>query len=598
MGVKGLWKVLRPAASTQSVTRLAVDGFNTNLDGNRGYRIGIDASIWFGHTEKLKNRQRLGKNHALRTLFFRCTHLLEVPLLPLFVFDGKDRPSVKRGKVVHAKSSKLQKKMQELVDAFGFQWHLAPGEAEAELAYLNTVGVIDAIWTDDVDAFIFGATTLIRNPSNTLSSNAAKPILNAAGRDDGKHVAVLTAHDLASHGDVQLSRGGLILIALLRGGDYNKGVPQIGMQIAHALARCGFGESLLNAVQSLQSEQLSKFLASWRIDLVSELRTNSRGILGKKQTRLAQAFPQDFPNLQVLNAYINPVVSGSVGDVPQFDWHRKLDLAALAEVCERSLGWDDATVLKRFKSLVWTGAALRALRDSIVSMDSIPDLQHTRHKALGDPLTDMPAEQSEPPLDASLIVGIHRQREHTSTDFLPELQVEVNTACFVRATQNALSTLRHQPPVHPPAEATDEDERVQVQKHAGASTRAKSACGSVGAKDDDTLRIWLPACIVRLAVPQLAAAHGPGSENKQPTKRPRDKDQALDGTARGSRKAVRTSADKTSPRGRGDSAPKRTQSPVIDLASDSDGDVIVISDSDDVLDGVGESAGVIIDLTS
>jgi len=38
----------------------------------------------------------------------------------------------------------------------------APGEAEAELAYLNRVGVIDGILSDDADNFLFGALTVIR----------------------------------------------------------------------------------------------------------------------------------------------------------------------------------------------------------------------------------------------------------------------------------------------------------------------------------------------------------------------------------------------------------------------------------------------------
>ena len=38
----------------------------------------------------------------------------------------------------------------------------APGEAEAELAYLNQAGVIDGILSDDVDNFLFGALTVIR----------------------------------------------------------------------------------------------------------------------------------------------------------------------------------------------------------------------------------------------------------------------------------------------------------------------------------------------------------------------------------------------------------------------------------------------------
>ena len=38
----------------------------------------------------------------------------------------------------------------------------APGEAEAELAHLNSIGVIDAILSDDVDNFLFGAKMVVR----------------------------------------------------------------------------------------------------------------------------------------------------------------------------------------------------------------------------------------------------------------------------------------------------------------------------------------------------------------------------------------------------------------------------------------------------
>lgn len=38
----------------------------------------------------------------------------------------------------------------------------APGEAEAELAFLNRTGVIDAVLSDDVDTFVFGGRMVIR----------------------------------------------------------------------------------------------------------------------------------------------------------------------------------------------------------------------------------------------------------------------------------------------------------------------------------------------------------------------------------------------------------------------------------------------------
>jgi hypothetical protein len=38
----------------------------------------------------------------------------------------------------------------------------APAEAEAELARLNRLSIVNAVLTDDVDTFLFGAFTVIR----------------------------------------------------------------------------------------------------------------------------------------------------------------------------------------------------------------------------------------------------------------------------------------------------------------------------------------------------------------------------------------------------------------------------------------------------
>jgi hypothetical protein len=50
----------------------------------------------------------------------------------------------------------------------------APGEAEAELALLNRANLIDAVMTDDGDAFIFGATCVIKKYVLVL---ATSPVL-------------------------------------------------------------------------------------------------------------------------------------------------------------------------------------------------------------------------------------------------------------------------------------------------------------------------------------------------------------------------------------------------------------------------------------
>lgn len=145
-----------------------------------------------------------------------------MPFLPIFVFDGPKRPKIKRGKVVGGKEHWMVNSLRTILDAFGFECRTAPGEAEAELAYLNSIGIIDAILSDDVDCFIFGAHTVIRNSSSTLSGNKKHGAKNTDGKDDGQHVNIYRAMDLKSHKDIGLSQGGLILIALLRGGDYDQ----------------------------------------------------------------------------------------------------------------------------------------------------------------------------------------------------------------------------------------------------------------------------------------------------------------------------------------------------------------------------------------
>ena len=71
--------------------------------------------------------------------------------------------------------------MKNVIDAFGFEWRVAPGEAEAELAYLHKVGIIDAVLSDepDVGSFLFGATVIIRRSVLSFPYSASSHILIA-----------------------------------------------------------------------------------------------------------------------------------------------------------------------------------------------------------------------------------------------------------------------------------------------------------------------------------------------------------------------------------------------------------------------------------
>jgi len=121
-----------------------------------------------GHTKSLE----------LASIFVRCTRLLNLPVSLVFVFNGPDHPNCKRNKAMRGTPHWLVRDMQEMLECFRFSWlqvrfarqryHFlilflqAPGEAEAELAWLSRCGNIDAILTDDSDVAVFGATSIIR----------------------------------------------------------------------------------------------------------------------------------------------------------------------------------------------------------------------------------------------------------------------------------------------------------------------------------------------------------------------------------------------------------------------------------------------------
>jgi Holliday junction resolvase YEN1 len=118
------FQILRPAGQSRSLSHLALqDGFNRTTPPLRGFRIGIDASIWFFHAAY----GREGENPELRTLFFRCARLMHTPFLPLFVFDGPRRPAVKRGKKIGKDAHWLTTGMKNIIEAFGFEWRTVSG---------------------------------------------------------------------------------------------------------------------------------------------------------------------------------------------------------------------------------------------------------------------------------------------------------------------------------------------------------------------------------------------------------------------------------------------------------------------------------------
>jgi len=357
MGVIGLWNILSPAANEISLHKLAItEGFMANSGGVRVLRVGVDASGWIfrasyrhGHT----------KNPELATLFVWCTRLFQLPIAPLFIFDGAGRPKTKRGKQVRGNHHWITHSMKEMLDGFGFAWADAPGEAEAELAWLNKSQIIDAVLTEDSDAIIFGATTVLRTPS--------------AERGEDFVVVVYRAHDIRTHPKIQLELPDLLLVVLLVGGDYSSGLHGCGISTALGLAHAGYGCTLVHGINSnAQQGKLVAFLALWREGIICELRTNRSRLLPKCRPLLAQSIPSDFPDIELIQLYLNPITSEFRQSKEPLVVISKNgpDVVRLARFAEDNFMWGNLRgILNHFSTSVFPGLALYELIEVVRAND-------------------------------------------------------------------------------------------------------------------------------------------------------------------------------------------------------------------------------------
>ncbi len=205
-------------------------------------------------TPLMDNKKRVTSH--LSGIFYRNINLLSEGLKVIYVFDGKP-PELKegthkkrgegrelaRGRYEEAKKVKdfvamkryssqlvrlddeMIRESKELLEAMGICVIQAPGEGEAQAAYLNKIkGDIYATVSQDYDSLLFGAQRLIRNLGlsrrrKTFSGwMEIKPEMIELGK-------VLNF--------LEINLDQLICLGILVGTDYNpKGIPGIGQKRA------------------------------------------------------------------------------------------------------------------------------------------------------------------------------------------------------------------------------------------------------------------------------------------------------------------------------------------------------------------------------
>ncbi|KAI9674138.1 MAG: hypothetical protein M1817_001956 [Caeruleum heppii] len=503
MGIKGIYQEIGPGNKV-ALARLVSESIERT---GRPLRVAIDISIWLFQVQSGKG----GTNPALRTLYYRLLRLLALSIQPLFVFDGPRKPQLKRDRIVSHNSAPTNSLAKKLLGLFAFPYHDAAGEAEAECALLQQKGIVDAVLSEDVDTLMFGCGLSLRNWSSDGQRGSKTPT----------HVDVYSAEE-TRNGESGLDREGMILVAMMSGGDYNTaGIPRCGIKIACEAARAGFGSSLCKIARSDRAG-----FKEWKEGLAYQLETNENKYFRTRHKTLR--IPENFPDRDTLDLYRSPAVS-SAAKLELLEsnlrWDGELDVSGLRAYVAEIFDWTCKSGAKKF---------IRTLAPALLShilrvRGQIRDEDPGAAKAFSGP-------------EPKVIEKVHDKRVHFSTDGLEELRVEFSPLEIVRLDLEAEES-DAEDPEEGEADGLDDEAAVAALGSEDEATSTRPDDGLPPRRQSSQYdpsraqRVWLLGSFVRKGVPakvrgweELQRSPKKPVRTKAPSKRGRQIKDAQRGT--------------------------------------------------------------------
>ncbi|XP_063838442.1 DNA excision repair protein ERCC-5 homolog isoform X1 [Ostrinia nubilalis] len=218
-------------------------------------------------------------------------------------------------------TEQMTKEAQELLQIFGIPYIVAPMEAEAQCAFLESIKLTDGTITDDSDIWLFGGKTVYKN-----FFNQKKLVLQFLSERIEK--------------SYNLTREQLILLALLVGSDYTTGIDGVGPVTAlEILASFPFNRKQFLNETSKQGkyQQVVTGLQEFKNWVRAGKRTDNTSL--KKKLRNI-SLNDDFPSVRVVQAYFDPNVEKSED---KFTWG-ELDITILRDYTKAKFGWSQNKV--------------------------------------------------------------------------------------------------------------------------------------------------------------------------------------------------------------------------------------------------------------
>ncbi|KAI8100822.1 hypothetical protein M9434_005207 [Picochlorum sp. BPE23] len=212
---------------------------------------------------------------------------------------------------------------QELLQMFGIPYLVAPTEAEAQCAWLDANNLVDAVVTDDNDAFLFGAKKVYRHIF-----------------EESKYVEEYRMEDIER--ELGLSRDSLIYLGLLLGSDYTPGIAGVGVVNAVEIVSSFPGydgliefEKWVNGIdEDIVALVKEKCATSAMNETTEEFKQKHKAV------RNSWLLPEDFPSKEVVQAYQNPLLDKSKS---KFTFISP-DFKAVSLLCSKKFGWDEKSI--------------------------------------------------------------------------------------------------------------------------------------------------------------------------------------------------------------------------------------------------------------
>lgn len=195
----------------------------------------------------LRDKQGNITSHLAGT-FYRLGWFLENKIKLVIVFDGAPpdfkKATIEKRAEIRAKegsakfTSAMKEEMIELMKAMGIFTIIAPSEGEAQASYLAARGKVYAVNSQDYDSFLFGASRVVRN------------------YDEKKYFDYVELSELLAK--FNINREKLILIAMLVGNDYNKGIPGVGVVRALEIINSKTKQEIISLVEETNEVDAEK----------------------------------------------------------------------------------------------------------------------------------------------------------------------------------------------------------------------------------------------------------------------------------------------------------------------------------------------------